>query len=201
MAKLPRILLASGSPRRRELLNQMGIEYEVVPPELDESAFGHSDPRDLVCALAAAKASVVRDSTEGARSRWILAADTVVVADRSILNKPEDRREAEEMIRRLAGSSHKVVTGIAVWPPDDNGGEAGPTVRVASTTVSFDRLTEPQLNRYLDSDDWHDVAGGYRIQGRAALHIDSITGSYSNVVGLPIHLVFSILTELGYGPV
>lgn len=189
-----RLILASGSPRRRELLHQIGIDPEVIPPNLSEESFTEDDPVMLVQALAAAKAKAVRFATPGASQRWILAADTVVAVAGQILGKPADRAHAAGMIRELSGRTHSVVTGLAIWPP----GAATPTPGVAQTSVSFANLTTLEIERYLDTNDWEDVAGAYRIQGRAALYIDRISGSYSNVVGLPIHLVYSILTGHGY---
>lgn len=190
----PRLILASGSPRRHDLLNQIGLNHEVIPPHLDEEAFTDDDPVKLVQTLAAAKAEAVRIATPGASQRWILAADTVVAVDGQILGKPSDREQAAAMIRKLSGHTHLVVTGIAIWPP----GVATPTVRVAETNVTFTSLTAGEIEHYLETNDWKDVAGAYRIQGRAGLYIEWLSGSYSNVVGLPIHLVYSILTKHGY---
>lgn len=201
-----RIILASGSPRRRELLDQVGIDYEVVKPELDEERFSHGDPAVLARTIAEEKARVVhalvagRPGGRGPRTdarheaRWILAADTVVAVGGHLLGKPRDREHARAMIGLLAGRAHLVVTGVAIWPP----AAADPVVRSAETTVSFASISGPEMESYLDFGDWQDVAGAYRIQGRAARHIDWISGSYSNVVGLPIHLVYSILMQYGY---
>ena len=190
----PQLILASSSPRRRELLNQIGINHEVIPPHLDEKAFTEDDPVKLVQTLAAAKAETVRIAAPGASQRWILAADTVVAVAGHILGKPSDRAQAAAMIRELSGRTHSVVTGIAIWPPR----VAKPTVRVAKTSVSFANLTAEEIERYLETNDWEGAAGAYRIQGRAGLYIEWLSGSYSNVVGLPIHLVYSIFTEHGY---
>jgi nucleoside triphosphate pyrophosphatase len=188
------LILASGSPRRLELLNQMGVRCEVIAPHLNEEEFEEKDPERLVRALAGAKAQAVRDIAPRAAQRWILAADTVVVVAAEVLGKPSDRAHAATMITKLSGRTHAVVTGIAVWPP----AAERPAIGVAETTVSFAELTSREIESYLDTNQWKDVAGGYRIQGRAALYIDSISGSYSNVVGLPIHLVYSIFTQHGY---
>lgn len=190
----PQLILASSSPRRRELLNQIGIDHEVIPPDLDEEAFTEDDPVELVQTLAAAKAEVVRTTSQGASDRWILAADTVVEVAGHILGKPSDRAHAAAMIRELSGRTHSVVTGIAIWPP----GATKPTVKVAETSVSFANLTAEEVEHYLETNDWEGAAGAYRIQGRAGLYVEWLSGSYSNVVGLPIHLVYSILTEHGY---
>jgi len=191
---VPQLILASSSARRLELLNQIGIAPEVIPPRLDEATFTEEDPVKLVRALAAAKAEAVRTANPGTSQRWILAADTVVAVAGQILGKPADRAHAADMIRKLSGCTHTVVTGIAIWPP----GQEEPTVRVAETSVSFADLTPEEIERYLETNDWAGVAGAYRIQGRAGLYVEWLSGSYSNVVGLPIHLVYSILTEHGY---
>jgi septum formation protein len=190
---LPRIILGSGSPRRRDLLRQVGIPFDVVRPEVDEERFSHGDPSVLAKAIADAKARAVLESS-GSSDRWILSADTVVAAGGHILGKPRDRDHAAAMIRLLAGRAHSVVTGLAIVVPGRN----DPVITAAETTVSFAAVSESELGWYLDTEDWRDVAGAYRIQGHAARYIDWMSGSYSNVVGLPIHLVYSILYEHGY---
>lgn len=189
-----RLVLASGSPRRRELLSQIEVEYESIPPELDEESFRISDPHVLVTSLARAKAGAVRTEVPRLEHRWILAADTVVVVDDTILGKPKNRDSAYGMMKLLSGRGHVVLTGIAVWPPE----APEPDVRAADTEVWFADISDAELEAYLNTNDWSGVAGGYRIQGHAARHIHHIQGSYSNVVGLPIHLVYSILRQHGF---
>ncbi len=181
-----RLVLASASPRRSELLRQIGIEAEIVPAHIDESGIRHDDPVRLALALARAKAEAV-----GARRESIvLAADTVVEVDGHILEKPADRPEAERMLGLLSGREHRVITGVAVIR------ETGELVDgYAETRVTFAAMTEAERAACLDSDEWVGVAGAYRIQGTAARHITNLCGSYSNVVGLPLHLVYSILTR------
>ncbi len=180
------IVLASASPRRIELLRQIGVDPHVIPAHIDESAIRSADPVRLTLALARAKAHAV-----GVRPGVpVLAADTVVEAGGLILEKPADRSDAERMLRLLSGSEHRVVTGVAVLRA------AGELMEGhAESRVTFETLTESEIAACLDSEEWVGVAGAYRIQGVAARHITGLCGSYSNVVGLPLHLVYSILTQ------
>lgn len=184
-----RIVLASASPRREELLRQIGITPIVRPANIDESLIRHDDPARLAIELAIAKAHAIGPSpTEDLPT---LAADTVVVVGGEILEKPKDIADARRMLALLSGAPHRVITGIAVI----SGDRAQETVsRFAESTVVFAAITEGETDEYLASGEWRDVAGGYRIQGIAARYITELSGSYSNVVGLPLHLVYSILT-------
>lgn len=203
-----RIVLASASPRRRELLAQIGIEADVVPAHIDEEAIRHEAPVTLAVELARAKATTVleRLTPEDRRAfagRPLLAADTVVAVAGEILEKPRDRNDARRMLELLSGRAHQVITGVAVaWL--DHGVASGPAnqiglpaidARSCETHVTFATLCTAEIDDYLDSDEWHDVAGGYRVQGLAAKFVIHLSGSYSNVVGLPLHLVYAILTE------
>ena len=211
----PPLVLASGSPRRSELLRQVSIPFRVHVPEVDELSIRHASPVRLARELAVAKAltaamelAAARESSTGEDEgadrpadpdEWILAADTVVAIGLRILEKPADRAEAFAMISRLAGRTHRVITGVALLVP---GRPRGPItaparflcVRHRITRVTFNRLSAAEIEWYLDRDEWHDVAGAYRVQGAAARYIRRIRGSYSNVVGLPLELVYSILT-------
>lgn len=204
-AALPaRIVLASASPRRRELLAQIGIEADVVPARIDEAAIRHDDPVSLAIELARAKAAAVLDrlTREDLAGRPLLAADTVVAVAGEILEKPADRAEARRMLELLSGRTHLVVTGVAVASariavasaPADQIGLPAIHARSCETHVTFATLSGSQIDAYLDADEWHDVAGGYRVQGLAARYVTHLSGSYSNVVGLPLHLVYAILT-------
>ncbi|MFW6380587.1 MAG: Maf family protein [Spirochaetota bacterium] len=201
----PRIVLASASPRRRELLLQIGIESEVHPSHIDETAVRHDDPAMLAVRLAEAKAR----ETAGMLGRWtlpILAADTVVAVGDEILEKPTDRGDARRMLESLSGRTHRVVTGIAVVAPAEGlprasteGADGRPDLPMqsafAESAVTFCRLSTEEIVDYLDSREWEGVAGAYRIQGLAGRYVTDLRGSYSNVVGLPLHLVYSILTQ------
>lgn len=189
------LILASASPRRKELLDQMRLSFLAVPSQIDETGVTHSDPVRLAKRLAAVKATTVRDGADARyRSCWIVGADTIVAVGGETLGKPMDRDDAKRMMRILAGRSHLVITGLAVLVP----GRTVPVEAHAETRVAFAAISDSELDRYIESDDWRDVAGGYRIQGLSACYINWISGSYSNVVGLPIHLVYSILTGHGY---
>lgn len=212
-AALPsRIILASASPRRRELLAQIGIEADVIPAHIDEEAIRHDQPVTLAVELARAKAQAVLErlaggpgaEAAGRGARALLAADTVVAVAGEILEKPADRDDARRMLELLSGRTHQVVTGVAVaWTGGAVGAASAPADRIGlpaiharscETHVTFATLAASEIDAYLDSDEWHDVAGGYRVQGLAARYVTHLSGSYSNVVGLPLHLVYAILT-------
>lgn len=185
----PRIVLASASPRREELLRQIGIAPIVRPANIDESLIRHDDPARLAVDLAIAKARAINTAPNAGLP--ILAADTVVVVGAEILEKPRDVDDARRMLALLSGRMHRVITGIAVIRDPD----AREVVsRFAESRVVFADLSQEEGDEYLASGEWRDVAGGYRIQGLAARYITELSGSYSNVVGLPLHLVYSILT-------
>ena len=188
-----RLILGSASPRRLELLAQIGITPVVIPADIDESTIRSTDPGTLVELLANAKhdAVIKRIRTTDPTlltDHWILTADTVVVLDDDVLEKPVDETEATRMMERLSGRTHRVITGITVSGP------GGPrTTHREITAVTFVELAPVEIAWYVATGEWHDVSGGYRIQGRGARYIASINGSHSNVVGLPLHLVYSIL--------
>ena len=185
------ICLASGSPRRRELLDQIGVGYAVHAPEIDESPNPGENPIDLARRLARQKAEAVRDEVG---HRLILAADTVVFLDDHVLGKPVDREDARRMLQTLSGRTHAVVSAIALY----NRNTDHIDVATGITKVLFALLDEAEIDRYLDNEEWRGVAGGYRIQNRAAALITAIHGEYATVVGLPIRLLYSILRRNKY---
>ena len=185
----PRLILASGSPRRRELLAGLGVVPTVRPVDIDES------PRDGESAAG----YVLRLSEEKARERaesgeLILAADTVVTIDGDLLGKPEDEADAGAMLRRLSGRTHQVLTGVAVFDPAR---DVLDTEAVA-TDVTFGRLSERDVDWYVASGEPMDKAGAYAIQGLGALFVERITGNYSNVVGLPLPTVRQLLARMRF---
>ncbi len=189
----PSFILASASPRRLDLLNQIALPPDrTVPAEIDESAVPGELPRDLARRLADAKARCVADAHPGA---FVLGADTVVACGRRVLPKAEDEAEAKACLRLLSGRQHRVIGGIAVIAPD--GRTSG---RLVTTTVTFKRLEVAEIDAYVASGEWHDKAGAYAIQGLAARFVRRINGSYSNVVGLALFETASLLKGLGYGP-
>jgi septum formation protein len=183
-----RIVLASGSPRRRDILNSIGWSFDAIVPGVDESAIVGEYPRDMVLRLARAKALSVSLVTDGAIT---IGADTVVDVDGDALGKPSDRRDQLRMLGLLSGRTHLVHTGVAVA----RSGEilAGET---ETTKVRFGRLTEEEISSFADTHEGDDKAGGYAIQGRGALLVEGIEGCYYNVVGLPIFLLNRMLNRL-----
>jgi septum formation protein len=179
-----RLILASASPRRRELLTQAGLLFDIVPAHIDESRRAGEDPVSYVQRLALEKAQLVSALHPAAK---VLGADTTVVLAGEILHKPADIREAERMLRALSGCAHQVHTGIAIV--------CGSTHRshVETTTVYFSEISEADLVHYLATGDSLDKAGGYGIQGYAARWIPRIEGDFFNVMGLPIAATVRLL--------
>ena len=189
-----KIILASGSPRRKELLLQIGIVPEIIVSHVEEKITSDV-PAEVVMSLAEQKAvDVAKEMPEGT---VILGSDTVVAADGKILGKPKSHEEAYEMIRRLAGRSHQVYTGVC---PVKKGpeGEADTVVSFYDETdVNVSPMTEKEIREYADSEEPMDKAGSYAVQGFFARYIDGLKGSYANVMGLPVHLVYQELKKLG----
>jgi septum formation protein len=187
------LVLASASPRRLELLAQIGIVPDRVDPaDIDETPQQGELPPACALRLAREKVKRVAPRHPGA---FILAADTVVACGRRILPKPEDEKTARRCLELLSGRRHRVHSGLAVVSPDSR-----LTVRRADSQVTFKRLSDQELAAYLASGEWRDKAGGYAIQGRAAALIRFVSGSYSNVVGLPLFETAQLLSGLGCRP-
>jgi septum formation protein len=182
---LPKLVLASGSPRRAEILKSVGWEFEKAAPEVDESVVSGESPEDYVQRLAAEKARVIVPTYPG---RVILAADTTVVIRGEIIGKPEDLGDARRMIAMLAGNWHEVLTGVAVC---QNGSE---NIGLQSTRVKFAQMSDAEIDFLVEKGDPLDKAGAYAVQAQAALFIEGIEGDYWNVVGLPISLVYRLVT-------
>lgn len=201
-----RMVLASASPRRAELLRAAGFDFEIVAVDVDEAVRPGETPSAYVRRLAAAKSARAYATVADLRVRstadlkvrattdMILAADTTVVVDDEILGKPRDDEEAAAMLRRLSGRSHEVLTGVSLRR---GGVEIG---RVESTTVYFARLSDADIAWYVASGEGRDKAGAYAIQGLASRFIPRIEGSYSNVVGLPVACVHELVLEIVASP-
>lgn len=182
-----RVVLASASPRRLDLLRRIGVEPVVMPAHIDETARPGESAQALVGRLASAKAEAV-DVDPGL---LVIAADTVVVLDGEILGKPGGHAEAEMMLRRLGGRTHAVMTGIACR-------REGQTVRaVVRTEVTFRHLTMQEVVWYVATGESHDKAGGYGIQGAAGAFVTSVVGSDTNVVGLPLSETITLARQVG----
>lgn len=178
------LVLASNSPRRRELLIAAGIACEVVPVDVDESVHGREPPGAHVRRLARQKSEAGLAARPG---RVVLGADTVVVVGNEILGKPRDRGDAARMLRLLAGREHEVLTGVALVSPSET------IVEVSRTRVWFTPISEDEIADYVASGEPLDKAGAYAIQGLASRFVDRIHGNYTNVVGLPVPLVYRLL--------
>ncbi|MBA2882399.1 septum formation protein [Desulfosalsimonas propionicica] len=184
------IVLASESPRRRRLLEQAQIAFSVVPSGTDEDAIRGPEPERHAQILAAAKAEAVAKLYPHA---WVIGADSIVVIDGRILNKPESAAVAGQMLRRLSGRTHRVITGYSIWCESRGHRHSN----VCITEVTFKELTEDEINWYTQTPEPRDKAGGYAIQGIAAFMVKSINGSYTNVVGLPMCEIVGHLTQHG----
>ena len=186
-----RLILASASPRRAELLRSAGFSFDVEPAEVDETPRPAETPADYVLRVARDKAAQWWRARGGAGDVCVLAADTTVVADGRILGKPDGGAQAREMLRLLAGSEHLVHTGVVLTLADKEVAE------VVTTRVRFIDLSDREIEWYVASGEAEGKAGAYGIQGRASRFVDRIEGSWSNVVGLPIATVYRMLARAG----
>lgn len=186
-----KLILASSSPRRLELLSSIGITPDLVlPADIDETPLKSELPRDLAVRLAKGKAAKIYETHKDA---FILGADTVVACGRRVLDKANTAEEARANLTVLSGRRHRVLGGICIIAP---GGKT--KSMLCETIVSFRRLSERDINDYIDSRDWEGKAGGYAIQGIAATFTKFLSGSYSNVIGLSLYDTMRMLNSLGY---
>ncbi len=185
----PTLILASGSPRRAELLRAAGFSFEVCVADVDETPWQNELPEAHVRRLATAKAEAVHADQPG---RTVLAADTIVVVEGQILGKPRDAEDAARMLALLSGARHTVLTGIALVA---NGATR---VAVESTDVWFAELSRAEIAAYVESGEPMDKAGAYAVQGLASRFVERIEGMYSNVVGLPLARVYRMLVDAGW---
>jgi septum formation protein len=196
MSDASRIVLASASPRRRRMFEEIAIPFEIVPADIDESMLPGEEPAEAALRVAGEKGlSVATALARSGRTPWIVAADTIVVLDDDVLTKPVDADDAARMLGMLSGREHTVITGWVV------GRHQGPwTARTTATRVFFHALTDAQIRGYAASGDGLDKAGAYAIQGLGAFLVERIDGDYFNVVGLPISLVVRALIDAGALP-
>lgn len=185
------LILASASPRRLELLKQIGITpNKVIPADIDETPRKKELPADYTKRMAEEKALVVHKNNP---CSFVIASDTSVVLGRRILQKAECEKEAEKFLRLLSGRRHRVISSISVISP-----EGKKTTKLVTSIVKFKNLSEADIKEYVSSNEWKDKAGGYAIQGLAAKYINFISGSYSNIVGLPLYETANMLKGMGY---
>jgi septum formation protein len=197
MSTLQKLILASGSPRRVELLQQAGIEPDqLFPTDIDETPQRAEHPRSLakrLCRQKAEKAAASLNSDEGAKGAYIVSADTVVAVGRRILPKAELMDEANYCLQLLSGRTHHVYTGICLVTPSGKIRQ-----KLVESKVRFKRLSKDEMQAYLASGEWRGKAGAYAIQGLAGIFVVKLIGSYSNVVGLPLYETVSLLTGEGF---
>ena len=185
-----RLVLASESPRRSELLEKVGLEFDVIPSRIEEDFIEGEPPEQHVLRLAEAKALNIGNQHP---NRWVIAADTIVFIDHTILGKPKDRGEAMEMLRRLNGREHWVLTGFSVRHLGKGVGDQ----EAVQTVVKVKTLTPLEMEWYTNTGEPFDKAGGYAVQGIGSFMIEWIRGSYTNVVGLPLYELMEMLKRLG----
>ncbi|AOK89499.1 Maf family protein [Paenibacillus sp. SEL1] len=190
----PRIILASTSPRRKELLAFLRLPFEVVPSHADESTPESWTPQQIVETLAARKAeAVVNTATQSKEAGLVIGSDTIVVLDGSVLGKPADHADAVRMLTALQGRTHRVYTGVACI----HTGTGEMLVRHRQTEVTMKPLSQEQIVAYVNTGEPSDKAGAYGIQGMGATLVESIQGCYFNVVGLPLSLLSDMLSDFG----
>ncbi|MBN1957659.1 MAG: septum formation inhibitor Maf [Desulfuromonadales bacterium] len=185
-------ILASASPRRSELLKQIGLAFETVPSRVAETLLPGETPQEHVARLSLDKAREVLNRPE-INGRWFLGSDTIVLFDQTILGKPDNRAHAAAMLRRLSGQEHQVLSGFALL--DKHTGEQ--LVETVSTRVRFRQLTADEIARYIATGEPDDKAGAYAIQGLGVCFVAAIEGSYTNVVGLPLCRLTLALKKFG----
>lgn len=189
------IILASSSPRRQEILKKLNVPFRVVVPSFEEIKPDDIPIEEAPEYFAAKKVeSVVKQYSNEQNVTWVLGADTSIIYGGKMYGKPADREEAERFLRTFSGHTHKVITAIAVF----NGSINYLSTRVSVNEVTFKTLTDEEIEWYLNTGDWHGVAGGYRIQENAELFIKKIKGSVSSIIGLPIFEFYEIMREQGY---
>ena len=194
---MKKIILASSSPRRKEILSSMNLDFEVFASNFDEKSVHITEPVLLCAEIARQKARAAAETLEkerpDIRDALILAADTLIFKAGTVFGKPETRAEAAHMLASYSGNSHTVVTALCALDLKEH------TVyeETSESTVYFAPLRPAEIDRYLQTDEWKDAAGGYKIQGKASLFIRKIEGSYSGIMGLPLHSLYAILKKAG----
>lgn len=183
----PSIYLASASPRRRQLLAQIGVQFELLPAPVDETPHADETPADFVCRMALDKAVCGQGNLRGRRRRPVLGADTVVVVENQIFGKPRDSVHALSMLRQMSAARHQVLSAVALVQEERS------ETRLQRSSVTFRPLAEEEMQRYWDSGEPADKAGAYAIQGFGAIFVRELEGSYSGVMGLPLYETWELL--------
>lgn len=189
------IILASSSPRRQEILKLLNIPFKVIIPNIDETISSAIEPEEIPEFLAREKVTAVIHSLPPQQEiLWILGADTIILKEGKIFGKPDSRAQAEAFLREFSGKTHQVITSVVLY----NGRKKTFISKNAVTKVTFSELSDKEINWYLDTEEWHGAAGGYRIQSLASCFIKSIEGTQSCVTGLPIFELYDMFKKQGY---
>jgi septum formation protein len=188
------IILASGSLRRQEYFRLLGLPFSIIPSQIDEDPGDITNPQELAEDLAIRKVRKIIEFLKGRNPPWICGADTLITVDKIVYGKAQDRDDAKRMLQTLQGREHQVITGVALYSGKTNTIDCRSTV----SDVIFTPLTEDQIEWYLGTGEWQGVAGAYRIQGLGACFISAVRGSYSSIVGLPMHEFYAMLRDNGY---
>jgi septum formation protein len=188
------IILASSSARRQDYFKLLGLPFSILPAKIDESLCKHKDPKKLTSELAVKKIENVLEEMRNRLPWWVFGADTVVAMEGKIFGKAQNRDDAASMLKELSGREHQVITSMALY----NGKEKKTDCRTVSCTVVFDRMSQAEINWYLNTNEWQGVAGAYRIQGLASCFIKKIDGTLSAVAGLPLREFYVMLRDNGY---
>ncbi|HPM05479.1 MAG TPA: Maf family protein [Treponemataceae bacterium] len=189
------IILASSSPRRQELLNMLGIPYQVVMPDIDETIPEGMNAEEAAEHFATKKIhAALKLMPQGQTIPWILSADTLITLDGKIYGKPNNQEEARSFLKDFSGKEQEIISAIAFF----NGKLNYLSTRINKTKLLFSKLSNKEIDWYINTGEWHGVAGGYRIQGLASCFIEKIKGSFTSVVGLPLFEFYDILKEQGY---
>ena len=195
MPKLP-LFLASQSPRRRELLTQVGISFDVLAVDIDESIQKNEIPEDYVVRLAKEKTLAGWNSNK-TKIKTVLGSDTAVVIDNELLGKPKNNADAKRMLGLLSGKTHQVMTSVALAVPYGNSTEPELISVISVSDVTFKKLSSAEIQEYVHTGECDDKAGSYAIQGLAAAFITHLSGSYSGVMGLPLYETIELLNKAG----
>jgi septum formation protein len=188
------IILASGSPRRIDYFTLLGLPFSCVSPDVEETFDEKAEPQTTAEELALKKVRKIIETAKDNGCLWVCGADTLIAMDGKIYGKPKDRNEAGNMLRLFSGNTHEVISAVALY----SGRTQKTDCRSAVSTISFAPLSGGEIEWYLDSGEWKDAAGAYKIQGLASCFITKISGSYSSIVGLPLREFYIMLRDNGY---
>ena len=188
------IVLASASPRRIDYFKLLGLPFSSVTPDVDEIVRENAEPKAAAEELALKKVRKVVETLKDMNPPWVCGADTLIALDGKIYGKPKDRNDAGNMLRVFSGNTHEVISAVALY----SGKNQKADCRSVISTISFASLSDGEIEWYLDSGEWQDAAGAYKIQGLASCFISKITGSYSSIVGLPLREFYIMLRDNGY---